>query len=154
MDTEQILTDLRAERDRIEQAIAALERLDSTSTPKPGRPKGGTTFEFEANKTGRGRHISAAGRARIAAAAKARWARVKAAKPAKAGRRMSAAGRRRIAEAAKKMWARRKKEAAATSKPSASKKAAPARRMSAATRKRLSLLAKARWAARKKGKTA
>jgi hypothetical protein len=55
------------------------------------------------------RKMSAAGRAKIAAAAKARWAKVKgqktAAKPVKKARRkMSAAARAKIAAAAKARW--------------------------------------------------
>src|SRR5690348_640095 len=53
--------------------------------------------------------MSAAGRAKIAAAAKARWAKVRAGKsPAKpkAKRKMSAAGRARIRAAVKARWAR------------------------------------------------
>ena len=57
--------------------------------------------------------MSAAGKARIVAAQKARWAKVKTAKPAvapapkkKGG--MSAAGRARIAAAAKARWAKAK----------------------------------------------
>jgi hypothetical protein len=55
------------------------------------------------------RKMSAAGRARIIAAQKVRWAKVKgrksAAKPAKKARRkMSAAGRAKIAAAAKARW--------------------------------------------------
>jgi hypothetical protein len=57
--------------------------------------------------------MSAAGRARIAAAAKARWAKVKgqktAAKPVKkAKRKMSAAARAKIAAAAKARWKKAK----------------------------------------------
>ncbi len=54
-----------------------------------------------------GRKMSAAGRARIAAAQRARWAKQKgkAAKgPGKARRKMSAAGRARIAAAARARW--------------------------------------------------
>jgi len=55
--------------------------------------------------------MSAAGRARIIAAQKARWAKVKAgktaAKPAKKGRRkMSAAAKAKIAASARARWAR------------------------------------------------
>ncbi len=61
--------------------------------------------------------MSAAGRAKIAAAAKARWAKIKAAKPASAAKvavkapakkkgGMSAAGRAKIAAAAKARWAK------------------------------------------------
>ena len=55
------------------------------------------------------RGMSAVGRARIAAAQRARWAKVKAGKdePApKKKRKMSAAGRARIAAAAKARWAK------------------------------------------------
>lgn len=57
------------------------------------------------------RRMSAAGRAKISAAAKARWAKIKgeklSVKPArKARRKMSAAGRARISAAAKARWAK------------------------------------------------
>lgn len=62
--------------------------------------------------------MSAAGRARIAAAQKARWAKTKASKDAKAEmtkptkkkRKMSAAGRAKIGAAAKARWAKIKSE--------------------------------------------
>ena len=58
------------------------------------------------------RGMSAAGRAAVATAQKARWAKIKAAKPtAKAPakkRTMSAAGRARISAAAKARWAKAK----------------------------------------------
>jgi hypothetical protein len=59
------------------------------------------------------RKMSAAGRAKIVAAQKARWAKVRgrksAAKPAKKARRkMNAAGRAKIAAAAKARWAKAK----------------------------------------------
>jgi hypothetical protein len=52
--------------------------------------------------------MSAAGRTKIAAAQKARWAKVKAAKPAKAAkkRKMSAAAKAKISAAAKARWAK------------------------------------------------
>jgi phosphoribosyl-dephospho-CoA transferase len=55
------------------------------------------------------RKMSRAGRARIAAAQKARWAKVKGAKPAKAPakkRKMSAAAKAKISAAAKARWAK------------------------------------------------
>jgi len=68
------------------------------------------------NGTGRkrtGRTISAAGRARIAAAQRARWAKVKGRKvvsiTARSGRTMSPAARRRIAAAQKARWAKWRK---------------------------------------------
>lgn len=58
------------------------------------------------------RGMSAAGRARVAAAQKARWAKIKAAKPAAKApakrRKMSAAARARISAAAKARWAKAK----------------------------------------------
>jgi hypothetical protein len=61
-----------------------------------------------------GRRLSAAGRARIAAAQRARWAKSKGHKVvsifARKGRRMSPAARRRIAAAQKVRWAKWRKE--------------------------------------------
>ena len=60
-----------------------------------------------------GRRLSAAGRARIAAAQRARWAKVKGHKVvsigARKGRTMSAAARKRIAAAQKARWAKWRK---------------------------------------------
>ena len=58
------------------------------------------------------RGMSAAGRAAVAAAQKARWAKIKKAKPAAKAhtkkRKMSAAGRARISAAAKARWTKAK----------------------------------------------
>lgn len=59
-----ILEQLKQELGRIDAAISALEGTG----PKVGRPK----------KAGKGRQMSAAARARISAAMKARWAKQKA----------------------------------------------------------------------------
>jgi hypothetical protein len=61
-------------------------------------------------KTRKKRGMSAAGRAAVAAAQKARWAKIKAAKHVKPvkRRKMSAAGRARISAAAKARWAKAK----------------------------------------------
>jgi hypothetical protein len=68
-------------------------------------------------KRGRKGGMSAAGRAKIAAAQKARWAKIKSAKPGKpAGKKkftMSAAARAKIAAAAKARWAKVKATKAA-----------------------------------------
>ena len=81
------------------------------------------------------RKMSAAGSARIAAAANARWAKIrgKSGKPAKKSK-LSAQGLANIRAGVLK---RMKNQAKATSKPK--------REMSAAGRARLSALAKARW---------
>ncbi len=111
MDTKNILSDLRAELDRINQAIAALESLNNTGIPVY-RAAGES-----ASKPRRG--ISAAGRRRISEAAKARWAKMrgktaKAASPKQSGgrRQMSPAARKRISEMMKKRWAERRKKSA------------------------------------------
>ncbi len=79
MDTKNILSQLRAERDRINQAIAALETLDSIG----GRVR-------------RRRGSAAAASAKAPATRRRR-------------RRMSAAARKRLSEMMKKRWAARKR---------------------------------------------
>lgn len=83
-------------KEQIEELQAELASLlgDGDSTPAIGRG---------------GNHMSAAGRARIAAAQKARWAKVKAGEgndAPKKRRKLSAEGRARIAAAAKARWAK------------------------------------------------
>jgi len=68
----------------------------------------GTGLEPASGPGPKKREISAAGKRRIAAAQRKRWAETKAAEKAAAParkRRMSAAGRKRIAAATKKRWA-------------------------------------------------
>ena len=112
MDFKQVLQELRSERDRIAAAIDALETLDGNPAPVV------VTSIAAPHK----RRLSAAGRRRIIAATKARWAKIRAAensdglKSAKGAtapqskakprpRVMSAAARRRISTAAKARWA-------------------------------------------------
>jgi hypothetical protein len=70
------------------------------------------TPSFVGNVVKARRKMSAAAKAKIAAAARARWAKVKGSKPAakvhKAKRMMSAAARAKIAAAAKARWAKAK----------------------------------------------
>lgn len=85
-------------QEKIESLHSELERLDGAATTPTAVPK-------------RRRKMSAAGRAKIAAAQKARWAKVKghAGKPAhKPKRKMSAAARAKLAAAAKARWAKAK----------------------------------------------
>jgi hypothetical protein len=102
MDFAQLIADLRSERDRVQQAIDALEALAGTgtavgTTPKASRPASGP------------RRMSVAARRRISEAAKKRWANVKGRKAAPT-RGMSAAARKRLSALAKARWAKRKKE--------------------------------------------
>ena len=62
MDTQSIIAELEAERDRLNSAIEALKGSGSRS----GRPAG--------KPDGRKRHLSAAARKRIGEAMKKRWA--------------------------------------------------------------------------------
>ena len=105
MDINQIVAELTAERNRINQAIAALQGLG----PRRGRPPGSATGK---------REMSAAARKRISAAMKIRWAQrkgksraKKAAPPAKkpARKPMSPAARKKLAVLMKARWAVRKK---------------------------------------------
>jgi hypothetical protein len=100
MDTNRILDELKAERDRIEQAISALEAVNSTGRRRAGRPPKAAAIPRR-----RGR-MSAATRARMAAAQRARWAKAKPAQPAKPARRMSRAARKKIAAAQRARWAK------------------------------------------------
>ena len=100
--------DLKAELKRINQAIAALESLDGTATATTYAAKSVPT---QAKKRG----LTPAGRRRLSAMMKARWAarRKSAAKPAPKAtsghRTMSPAARKKIAEAQRKRWAAVKK---------------------------------------------
>jgi hypothetical protein len=131
MDTQVILASLRAERDRLNQAIAALEALDAAIDPvsRPGRKVG----EPAKNKT---RTMSAAGRRRIAEAQKKRWAKKKAAAKKSAVKSVASAkgavlktatsrkvkrvvspeSRKKMAAAQKKRWAKKKVVAKASPK--------------------------------------
>jgi hypothetical protein len=87
-------------KEQLEKLNAELNSLFGATTAKP------------ATTSGKGK-MSPAGRAKVAAAQKARWAKIKAAKgpaavkPAKKARKpMSAAGRAKISAAAKARWAK------------------------------------------------
>ncbi len=112
------------QRTRIDQKIKELRALQSgkqNSTEPASEPQGG-----------RGRRkLSPAARARIAAAQRARWAKMKGesetskpAAPAKKKRRMSKEGRARIIAATKARWARVRAEKEQAAKKAAGKRAA------------------------------
>src|SRR5208282_3599951 len=80
MDTAQILADLRAQRNRIDDAITALEALNGTKPlgnghdlPTPLGKPAATLAVKQASQTVR-RKMSPAARMKIAATQKARWA--------------------------------------------------------------------------------
>ena len=93
---------------QLRQAISIKEKIDELEAGLAAVAGGGVA----AVSKPRGRRgMSAAGRARIAAGQKARWAKVKGAKvevAPKKRRKMSAGGRARMAVAAKARWAKAK----------------------------------------------
>jgi len=94
------------------------------------------------------RYFSPATRAKLSAAAKARWAKTRGAGgavPAKRKGQLTPAGRRKLSQLMKARWAARRK-AGGTQKASRRKKGT----LTPAGRRRLSELMKARWAARRK----
>jgi len=124
--------------EQLRQAADIQERIQSLQQELSqilGAASSATQGAFpQGRRTGR-RVMSAAGRAAIAAAARARWARIKG---TASKRKLSAQGLANIrAGVAKRMAAMRAGKPAATP--------APKRKISAAGRARLSALAKARW---------
>jgi hypothetical protein len=126
-----ILEILTAERDKLNRAIEALSVGIGTALGRMARLEKRT--------------MSAAARARISAAQKARWAKAKGqvavAKPNK--RAMSPEARARIAAGARARWARLKGQSGER----------PVKKfvMSAAAKAKISKAMKARWASKKKG---
>lgn len=114
MDAASIVVQLKQELARIDHAIAALEQIGQTA-PRRGRPP-------KAAQAGRRgpRTMSAAARAKIAAAQRARWAKQKgktatanvaAKKTASKRTPMSPAARKKLSAMMKARWAARKKSA-------------------------------------------
>ena len=115
MDIQTIVSDLKAERNRIDQAISALEGLTSTA-PRRGRPpKAATTG-------GKRRRMSPAARKRISEAMKQRWAKWKGKSAPKQDkttpkkttvrRPMSAAAKKKLSALMKARWAAKKESKA------------------------------------------
>ena len=73
MDIQNILTDLKRERDRLNTAIAALEGAAPVQRRR-GRPAGSRNVATAASAPRRRRHMSAAARKRISEMMKQRWA--------------------------------------------------------------------------------
>ena len=102
-----ILAELRAERDRIDQAISALEAVNSTGRRRVGRPP-------RVAATRRRGRMSAAARRKLSRLLKQRWAqgkmkpraKAKSAQASKPARRMSRAARKKIAAAQRARWAK------------------------------------------------
>lgn len=123
MDTSIILASLRAQRDRINQAVTALEALDGTAISSQSAETTAKSSAPAPQPTAKKRVINPEGRKRMAEAQQKRWAAKKksvkpqastkqvtpkqtATKSAKGG--ITPAGRKRISEAAKARWAEKK----------------------------------------------
>ena len=113
MDLDRIVADLKSERDRIGRAINALLEGAGLTEPTGRSPR-------KAVAPKRPGGITPAGRRRLAAAMKARWAARRgksetksraaaATAPKKRGGGLTAAGRKRLSDAMKKRWAEKKK---------------------------------------------
>jgi hypothetical protein len=129
---------LRRQIDNLER------RLSSILGGAPARPVAAAA----PTRKQAGRYFSPSTRAKLSAAARARWAKLKGGtKPAAAKKKgaLTAAGRRKLSELMKARWAARRKSGGTKPAPSAKKGG-----LTPAGRRRLSQLMKARWAARRK----
>src|SRR5579863_5359638 len=111
------LKDLRQERDRAQREVERLDEAISVLQGLLGRNHLGRPARLGRRaRMGRPRRkMSAAGRRKIAAAQRARWAKLKSKRLQRGKRQMSAAARNRIARAQPIRWAqlKGKKKAAA-----------------------------------------
>ncbi len=137
---------IRRQIDNLERRLSSI--LGGGASPTTTRPA--TTARPAARPAG-GRYFSPATRAKLSAAARARWGKLRGAAttatPARKKGQLSPAGRRKLSQLMKARWAARRKAGG-------KKAAAPARKkgtLTPAGRKKLSELMKARWAARRKG---
>jgi len=110
---ERVVTQLKQEVARINEAIAALEALTGTESRRSGTSR--VIRSMQASRPRR-RTMSAAARAKIAAAQRARWAKqrtgaTRTKTPVKTSRRgrMSPAARKRLSALMKAGWAARKR---------------------------------------------
>jgi hypothetical protein len=129
----------------LQEAISIRHQIDNLQRRLSSLLRGGPR---PAGPAASRRYFSPATRAKLSAAARARWARTKGAggaAPAKRKGQLTPAGRRKLSQLMKARWAARRK-AGGMQKASARKKGT----LTAAGRKRLSDLMKARWAARRR----
>ncbi len=124
----------------IRQQIDNLQRrLSSLLRGAPQKPTG---------PTAPGRSLSPATRAKLSAAARARWARTRGtarAAPAKRKSQLTQAGRRKLSQLMKARWAARRQTGGKQKAPGWKKGT-----LNPAGRKRLSEAMKARWASKRK----
>ena len=91
----------------LEQALLIRRQIDALEK-RLRAIVGGATAATAARRRGR-RQMSPTARGKIAAAARARWARIKSGRPGKKRGGITAAGRRRLSQLMKARWAARRK---------------------------------------------
>jgi hypothetical protein len=132
----------------LEEAVSLRRQIDNLERRLSSILRGAPAKPAAAPKQA-GRYFSPSTRAKLSAAARARWARLRggATRPAPAKKKgaLTAAGRKKLSELMKARWAARRKGRGAKKAPAAKKGG-----LTAAGRRRLSQLMKARWAARRK----
>jgi hypothetical protein len=131
----------------LEEAVSLRRQIDNLER-RLSSILGGAPARPIASIAQAGRYFSPSTRAKLSAAAKARWARLKGpakAAPTKKRGALTAAGRRKLSELMKARWAARRKAAGTRKAPSVKKGG-----LTPAGRRKLSQLMKARWAARRK----
>ena len=141
---------------QLRQAADIQERIQSLQVELNAILGGGETptpVATEAPEQPKKKGMSAAGRAAVSAATKARWARIRAEKGGaevapKPKRKMSAKGLANIRAGVAKRWAKKNSTTSATVSTTPAEK--PKRKMSAAWKKSLALAREARWAKAKK----
>src|SRR5947207_9517338 len=132
----------------LQEAISIRRQIENLEQRLPSVLRGGAPTTT--TRPARGRYVSPGTRAKLAGAARARWARLRgprAATPARKKGQLTPAGRRKLSQLMKARWAARRKVGGT--------KAAPARKRGALTpagRRKLSQLMKARWAARRRSR--
>ena len=106
------LQELRQERNRAEREVERLDEAISVLDGLTGRNHAGRPARLgRTARMGRPRRrMSAAGRRRIAAAQRARWAKLKQTRLQRGKRTVSAAARNRMAAAQRARWAKLKQE--------------------------------------------
>ncbi len=122
------LNELRQERNRAEREVERLDEAISVLQDLVGRNHlGRNARPGRTARMGRPhRKMSAAGRRKIAAAQRARWAKLKSKRLQRGKRHMSAPARNRIARAQRIRWAQLKKKAAARTAKKPVQKVQPA----------------------------
>src|SRR5437773_5842330 len=133
----------------LEQAISIRRQIDNLQRRLSSILGGGTPPTMTTTRPAAGRYFSRSTRAKLSAAARARWERLRGgattATSARKKGQLTPAGRRKLSQLMKARWAARRR--AAGKKTVSSKKRGT---LTPAGRRKLSELMKARWAARRK----